>query len=109
MANEKTNVIDAIGINKEAKFLSLMINDNKKWDKKNKKLLYLQEKINAYLNFVESGEVYKKYPQAKNLDVYIVLSCKHQPNNDGMQFLMSAETTVKESGFYFKWGVVDKK
>lgn len=40
------------------------ISDHLDWDDELEHIHALQEKINAYLRFVESGEILGKYPQA---------------------------------------------
>ena len=56
MGVEQTTVIDAIGIDQVSGAVHLTIADALAWDAAHLRLL--QEKLNAYLAFVESGELY---------------------------------------------------
>ena len=52
----------------------LTIVDSWSWDNEREHLLALQEKLNTYFEFVESGQVYEAYPSAigKSLRIDIV-------------------------------------
>ena len=87
MTIEQESVIDIIGVNEDEKYISLVISDHLEWDEKNEKLLTLQNKINSYLTYIESGQIYEHHPDSKNLDVHIVLTCMYKPNSEGLNFL----------------------
>ena len=71
MGVEQTTVIDAIGIDKVSGAVHLTIADALEWDADHLRLL--QEKLNAYLAFVESGELYSAYPSAAERPVVLDL------------------------------------
>ncbi|MBC6110685.1 DUF6572 domain-containing protein [Pedobacter fastidiosus] len=56
--------IDFIGIDGKTKKVALTISDHLDWDDEYYHLSVLQEKINAYLRFIESGEIYDVYPDS---------------------------------------------
>jgi hypothetical protein len=58
-------VVDVISIDLNGNAV-LTISDDLTWDDKNEHLLALQNKINAYLGFIESGNIYEEYPNAKD-------------------------------------------
>lgn len=64
MALDKTHVVDAAGVEKDTGCVVLTIADDWSWDDQKKHLLALQEKLNAYFNFIESGEMLESYPDA---------------------------------------------
>jgi hypothetical protein len=59
MSVEDKNKINAISTNKED-VVALTISDHLEWDSGH--LLILQEKINSYLHFIESGQMHGSYP-----------------------------------------------
>lgn len=65
------NKIDGIGKSKSENKLALMIADHLDWENELQHLTCLQDKINAYISFIESGQVYSLYPDAKSVDGYI--------------------------------------
>ena len=88
MSIEKTETIDFIGIDKERGEVSLTISDHLEWDDNH--LFILQEKLNYYIAFIESGELFEVYPDSKNRNISIVIMCKYSPNPAGMDFLEKA-------------------
>ncbi len=108
MTIEQENVIDIIGVNKEEGYVSLVISDHLEWDEKNEKLLLLQSKINSYLAYIESGQIYEQHPDSKELDVHIVLTCMHEPSSEGLKFIGLVTPVIEEAGFYFKWSVASE-
>ena len=108
MTIDQEGVIDIIGVNEENQCISLVISDHLKWDEKNEKLLLLQSKINSYLSYVESGQIYEQHPNSKGLDVHIVLTCMHEPNSEGLKFFGIIAPIIEDAGFYFKWNVANE-
>ena len=99
MSLEQTNVVDFIGIDPDTENAVLTLVDPLPWALDDKDhLLALQEKINSYLSFVESGEILKAYPKAKDREVTIKVVFKHEPNNTALQFLKRARQTIQAAG-----------
>jgi len=66
---EQTGIVDSIGVAQETGEVFLTISDHLDWNDANQNnLLLLQEKINTYLAFVESGELTQTYPDRLNWD-----------------------------------------
>ena len=105
MTIEQEGVIDLIGMNEEEGYISLIISDHLEWDETNEKLLLLQSKINAYLSFIESGQIYETHPESKDMNIHVVLTSIHEPNEEALKFFRLLTPIVEDAGFYFKWGV----
>ena len=97
MTIEQLDKLDIIGTDDSN--IELVISDHLKWDNKNEKLLLLQDKLNLYLSFIESGEIYEHYPKAVGLPVKISIVSKYQPNSEAVKFLSLAAKTIKDAGF----------
>lgn len=66
MTIEQTNVIDFIADDSAAGTVSLVITDHLQWGAEEPSHLYLlQEKLNTYLRFIESGEIYQERQHLK--------------------------------------------
>jgi hypothetical protein len=104
MTIEQLDEIDIITNDEALEVLTLVISDHVEWDEKNEKLFLLQEKLNKYLSFLESGEVYEKYPKIKHGNFLISLVCKYRPAGEGVKFLSLAQTAIEGAGFKFNWG-----
>ena len=59
----------------------------------------LQEKINAYLLFIESGELKERFPQAEGKDVTIRVFGKYPISHKAKEFYGIARNTIKKAGF----------
>jgi len=103
---DKPDVIDIIGTQEGQGEVVLTISDHLEWDKANEHLLQLQEKINRYLAFIESGELLEKYPAAAGRKVRIQVFCKYAPSLDGERLLERAREIVEGAGFLFSWRVL---
>jgi hypothetical protein len=99
-------VIDVISIDPNGNAV-LTISDHLIWDEKNEHLMVLQNKINSYLGFIESGNVYEEYPNAKDRNIVIQIVAKYEPNNNNnaMIFLERVEETLRSAGYGFDFSV----
>ena len=99
MSVEQTNVIDFIGINNETGYVILTISDHLAWTGQDAEhISVLQEKLNAYFRFVESGEIYQSYPKARGRQILIDIVGKYPPNDFACEFLAYAEDVAKSAG-----------
>lgn len=102
MSVEDSNVIDIIHSEKDGGCVTLTVTDHLEWGD-GEHLLKLQDKLNKYLAFVESGEVFEKYPAAKGKAVKINVVCKYHPDSEGERFLNLCQKTITEAGFEFNY------
>lgn len=102
MTVENTSIIDSVGTDKETGEVRLSIFAHLPWDTAHLRLL--QEKINMYLGFIESGEIYMSYPGAKGRPLVIDVYTKFRPNEDVARFLMHAEAVVANYGACLRQG-----
>ena len=63
----------------------------------------LQEKLNAYLAHVESGDFQKQYPKAKNKKIVFNIVFKYKPDRDGYAFLRRAQQFLQQHGFALRY------
>jgi hypothetical protein len=101
MTVEQRDVIDFAGADRLGNFV-LTISDHLQWDNVNKHLFFLQEKINAYLRFTESGEIYRKFPEAKGLPVIISVALKFGFPEEANWFFSKASNALEAAGFKFE-------
>jgi hypothetical protein len=92
MAIDQTNVVDSIGIEPNKNEAQLIISDHLEWDKGEKAdrehMYLLQEKINSYLRFIESGEIYTSYPKSRGKKLVIRVVGKYDMNSGGKSFFL---------------------
>ena len=104
MSVVETDSIDAIGMEKEAQRVFLSIIDALVWDAEQVHIFTLQEKINTYLYFIESGELDKALPDAKGFDVAIELILKHMPTDQAITFFDKTTQILLDKGIIFVFG-----
>ena len=107
MSIEQIDKIDFISTTPEGE-VQLTISDHLEWNAENNHLLVLQNKINAYLDFVQSGQILEDYPTAENKVITISLSMKYTPEEDALIFLNHCEKFMEKQGLEFKWKVVEE-
>ena len=98
MTVEDVNKIDVVVISKDDQdIVNLAISDHLMWNAPIEEHLYkLQEKINSYIQFIESGELYAKFPEAKgkrnkNIEIYF----KYAPPKESSFFFEGVEKVLK--------------
>ena|SRR5690606_10483941 len=102
MSVENKEVIDLISIDEQQKVI-LTISDHLEWDERNEHLLILQEKINSYLESIEGGDLYEKYPNARNRKIVIRIVSLYNPNEDGEFFLQRVKQILESAGYGFEF------
>lgn len=103
MAVDNLKVIDFITERDDS--LVLTISDHLEWDSKNEHLYFLQEKINAYLMAIESGQVKKSYPLSSDKDFVISVVLKYAPNDTGTSFLSRIKDFLTNHGYGFEYQI----
>ena len=108
MSVENLKVIDFASIDISG-YAILTISDHLEWDDNNEHLLILQNKINAYLNAIETGNFYDDYPDAKGRDIVINIVAKYEPNVDAKSFLGRTKEILKSAGYHLKFNVLESE
>jgi hypothetical protein len=100
MSVENSKIIDAISLNFEDKVV-LTISDHLEWDENNDHVIILQNKINAYLEIIENGELFKNYPDAIDKKIQISIAFKFKPIKIGIEFLKKVKVVLMELDYDF--------
>lgn len=107
MSIEQIDVVDAVGINKDTDEVVLTISDHLDWAGDH--LTLLQDKVNTYLSFVESGQIFFSYPMARGRRIIVEVVCKYQPNDQALQFFKIAEPILASAGVGLRYRVFDAR
>lgn len=105
MSVEQIDKIDFISKTDEEK-VELTISDHLEWDEENNHILVLQNKINAYLDYIQNGQILEVYPNLKNKDIIISLMMKYNPNEKALAFLNHCDEFMETLDLAFKWKTV---
>lgn len=96
------NVIDSASI--ENGILILTISDHLKWD--NEHLFLLQEKINSYIQYIESGQIFEDFGESSYETIEIQLIYKYKPNKNYRKFLYRLEGALSKLKLRFSHGTI---
>ena len=92
------NTIDLVAQGEQGD-MQLIISDHLDWEKSVDHQLILQTKLNSYLRFIESGELFDKFPMAQNNPFWVEIVFQNEPDSDGRVFLERAKSIFGEAGF----------
>jgi hypothetical protein len=109
MSIEQTDTVDFVSVDSVSDNLLLTISDHLAWDEgegEGEHLLLLQKKLNAYLRFIESGAISKKFPEAKGRNVVINLVGQFPLSEKASFFLSKATSAIQASGVNLKFSLV---
>jgi hypothetical protein len=95
---EQHDLIDFVGMNAEGHAV-LTISDHLSWDEIGEHLYHLQEKLNAYLRFIESGEIYDKFPRLRDRPIAIDVVLKHPAPQEAQWFFAKTAAAIADAGF----------
>jgi hypothetical protein len=102
MSVEQADIVDLVSQAKNGDCV-LTISDHLEWTADGSHLLVLQEKLNRYLAFIESGELVQRFPKYKGVPVRIQVRLKHWPDAIGQNFLQLARSSIEAAGFGFEY------
>ena len=101
MAVSDASVVDAIGLDKESEAVVLSIADDLDWSDPVAHLETLLDKVTAYLGFVASGSLKRRFPQAAGREVRIDVVFRHEPPEMTDVPLFKMKRYVKDAGLAF--------
>lgn len=109
MSIQDVKTIDSIGIpNDSQDTVSLAISDHLVWGEPIEEHLYtLQEKINSYVAFIESGELYDAFPESKGKSVKVIeVYFKYDLPEQAFYFLKQVSDMLKSINIGLKYKVL---
>lgn len=98
MTIEQPDVVDFVSVNAAGSAV-LSISDHLPWDDVNKHLFCLQTKLNAYLRLIESGEIYRKFPQCGGLPIVISVVLRFPAPDQTQWFFAKVGSAIENAGF----------
>lgn len=96
MSLDSADTVDAAGVEDESGLAVLTIADSWAWDDTEAHLLALQNKLNAYFGFIESGEVFDSYPAARGRRIAIDIVSRFELPAPAIKFLKAASDAAAE-------------
>lgn len=96
MGLDNTSMVDAIGIEVDTGLAVLTITDSWDWIDEKGHLLALQDKLNAYFDFIETGQIWDAYPKAQGRQLAIDVITKFRFPPAATDFLEKARQAATE-------------
>jgi hypothetical protein len=90
MPIDDLSVVDAISLDPHG-VVNLTIFDARDWVDEGRHLLAIQEKINTYFNFIQSGQLLEAYPDAAGKKILINLMTPDQIPSQALELLRRAD------------------
>ncbi|MDV3349823.1 hypothetical protein QGP82_14050 [Leptothoe sp. LEGE 181152] len=103
MSIQNLDEVDLIGVNKAIGRVELAIIDDLDWNDVKSHLLILQDKVNAYLGFIESGQIYESYPEASSFRPVIQVLAQYSLPKEGREFMEKLKIFLDEVGYDFEF------
>ena len=108
MTIEQGDVIDFSSIDKASGDLWLTISDHLPWEEMEREhLVLLQNKLNAYLRFIESGEIFGEIPNANGRNIVINISSKFPMTKMANLFFQKARAKMEDAGIHLRHEVMN--
>ena len=84
--------------------ITLCISDHIPWDDElvDAHLSVLQDKINDYMDFIDSGEIYEQFGNKGKTPNIKVIFC-YEPVKITIDFLEKVKVILKDSGYELEW------
>ncbi|MCP5071991.1 MAG: hypothetical protein GY947_01685 [Rhodobacteraceae bacterium] len=71
-------------------------------------MLWLQEKMNTCIAYVESGQLAREYPQTTSHSIHILVAYSEPLNELAREFLATAKTFLENEGYKLTWSKEDE-
>jgi hypothetical protein len=113
MTISQPRIVDWLGIENVTGFVSLTIVDDLDWGDEQSHLLLLQAKLNTYLAFIESGEVFERlatevgHQVPISTHIKVTILAKNEIPLRAQAFIGHAKTKFREAGFELAFKVVE--
>lgn len=101
------NKVDAMGISPDGSELCMLIADNLDWNEEYIHLDILQDKINAYISYLESGDWRKTYPQEFK-HIRIEINFLYEITENCEKFLQAVQDQLGQYGIRIKAVIADE-
>jgi hypothetical protein len=100
MTVEDLDKIDFTLFDSKSGTLYLVVSDHLGWDElEGEHLLTLQEKLNTYLAFIDTGQIYRDLPKAAGSKIVIRVIGKYPLSDEARKFYRLAGKFIEDAGY----------
>lgn len=98
MSIDQPAVIDFLWKDEQNNRAVVTISDHLDWEEEGEHLLLLQDKLNHYLEFIESGQLAENKPELKGLPVLIHVAAQYPLSEQAARFYELVKGQVSQMG-----------
>jgi hypothetical protein len=110
MSVEDVDKIDLVTGERKTGDMILTISDHLDWgENEGEHLLVLQKKLNTYLEFIESGQIYANVPQAAGRKIVIQVMGQFPLSEEAKKFYRLAGEAIEDAGFSLRFELLEPK
>lgn len=108
MSVEQPRTIDFVSVAEAPRRARLTVSDHLAWDDPTH-LKKLEDKLNAYLDFTASGEIFDLYPELRDMPLWIDVKFMFEPTDTALAYLEKAKKVIEADGIEFSWTMIKQK
>jgi hypothetical protein len=108
MSIDRPTVVDFLWKDEAHNRAVLTISDHLDWEEEGEHLLLLQDKLNHYLEFIQSGQLAEAKPEFKGLPVLIHVAAQYPLSEQAAKFYEMANGFVSGMGFMLEFDLGGK-
>ena len=109
MSIEDTQVVDVTGRDRTTGRIVLTISDHLPWSDEVKHFDLLDQKVRAYVGFIEGDQILQRYPDARERGAQVELVCKYPPTPGAVGFLNAIRQALERRGIFFTHAVLSSE
>jgi hypothetical protein len=99
MTVEEIDKIDRLAFDRKTGDVLLVISDHLDWNEnEGEHLFVLQNKLNTYLAFIESRQLYAEYPRAVGKKIVLYVMAKFPLSDEARKFYQLAGKAIQDCG-----------
>lgn len=98
MAIDNPEIVDVVSVDHRYGCVVLDISDHYDWTNEQEHLKMLQKKVNAYVQFIKSGQLVDVYPDALGKSPVIHVACYYSPSHTAKTFFDEAAPCLEAEG-----------
>ena len=102
------NTVDGIALTDDNEGIVLLLSDHLDWDDEYNHLLILQEKLNAYIYFLEEKQYEEIYSNVNIVYGIIDIHFLHKITKNVKKFLKSVQVQLEELGITMQYSITEE-
>jgi hypothetical protein len=105
---ENPLVIDAVGREPRLDTYVIYMFESRPWEATTERFQQLRNKVNAYVHYVKSGQMFEEYPQIVGKSFHFELQTLHPPDDQTAAFIGELQKKLAPHGVKLIVRVIDR-